>query len=207
MKQESSGFSSDNNHILLSSKLTTLIIVDHQVAFRSCFDEEAVKLVENGIVELVGIAEQIGIPVISSLVKTNQIGPKLSKTLEPKLPQSTRLNRSGVNPWDDQAFINAVQVTNRPCLLIAGLSAEISLSFTALCALARGFDVFVIKDVCLGYSEQSIATSFERMTQAGVVPVSWRQVLLEWNQENVDVRRLRRIFRSKNPSTHFVDVK
>lgn len=207
MKQRSSRSPSDNNHILLSPKSTALIIIDHQVAFRSCFDKEAVKKVENGIAELVGVAEQIGIPVISSLVKTNQIGSKLSATLESKLPQSTRLSRSGINPWDDQAFINAVQITNRPCLLVAGLSAEISLSFTALGALARGYDVFVIKDACLGYSEQSIATSFERMIQAGVVPVSWRQAMLEWTQGNVDVRQLRRILRLKKSPAHFADVK
>lgn len=192
----------ESNNILLSPELTMLVIIDHQVAFESCFDARDIKIAELGVAELVDAAKKLYIPVISSLVETNHIDSKLSGTLETKLPQMTRLIRNGVNPWDDPNFSNAVHMANRPCLLIAGISAEISLSFTALSALARGFDVFVIKDVCLGHSEQGAATAFERLTQAGAVPVSWRQVLMEWTQGNVDVGLLRRILRPKKPSAH-----
>ncbi|MBL4768457.1 MAG: isochorismatase family protein [Rhodobacteraceae bacterium] len=126
----------------------------------------------------------------------------LSATLESKIPQLTRLNRNVVNPWDDPVFVEAVQTANRPCMLIAGLSAETSVSFTALGGLARGLDVFVVKDACLGHSEESIATTFERLTQAGAVPVSWRQVMMEWNQGNVEAQLLRRILRTKRSSSH-----
>ena len=121
----------ENSHqVLLSPELTAFVVVDHQVAFESCFDAKAVKVAENGVAELVDAAGRIGIPIITSLVKTNMIGPELSTTLEPKLPQLTRLNRSAINPWDDPAFEHTVQIANRSCLLIAGLSAETSLSFT-----------------------------------------------------------------------------
>jgi len=185
------------HQILLSPEQTTLIVVDHQVAFESCFDIKAVKAAENGVANLVSVAGKTDIPVVASLVKTNLITSKLSSRLEKIMPQLTRFNRTGVNPWDDPAFVEAVQVANRPCLLIAGLSAETSLSFTALCALERGFDVYVVKDACLGHSEQSIATTFERLILAGVVPVSWRQVILEWAQGNVDAGMLRRILKSR----------
>lgn len=183
--------------VLLSPKSTTFIVVDYQAAFESCFDLTFVKNAMGSIVELVHVADKMGIPIITSLVKTNRIASQISAALETKLPEMTRFNRSGINPWDDQEFVEAIRVANRPCLLIAGLSTETSLSFTALGALARGFDVFVIKDACLGYSEQSIAICFDRLVQAGVVPVSWRQVILELNQGNVDPRLLRRILRSR----------
>jgi len=191
---------SDNQNYQMSllPELTALAIIDHQVAFEQCFDVKSLKDAENGVAELAGAAKQVGIPTLTSLIKTNLIGPKLSATLEPKLPKMTRYNRNGLNPWDDPGFVKAVQTINRPCLLVAGLSVETSLAFTALGALARGFDVFVIKDACLGYSEQSIATAFERLMQAGVVPVSWRQVILEWSQGNVDACQLRRILKPKN---------
>jgi len=194
--------SGEGHQILLSPKLTVLIIIDHQLAFESCFSADAVEDAEIGVAELVDAAGKANIPIITSLAKTNLIDFKLSATLEPKIPQLTRLNRNVVNPWDDPAFVEAVQSANRPCMLIAGLSAETSMSFTALGGLARGLDVFVVKDACLGYSDQSIATSFERLTQAGVVPVSWRQVMMEWNQGNVEAHLLRRILRPKRSSSH-----
>ncbi|MBL4725692.1 MAG: isochorismatase family protein [Rhizobiaceae bacterium] len=201
MKSRSPHFSDDNNQILLSSEHTILVIVDHQVAFKSCFHESSLDVAENGVAELADAASKANIPIITSLVKTNLIDYKLSATLESKIPQLTRINRNVVNPWDDPVFVEAVQSANRPCLLIAGLSAETSMSFTALGGLARGLDVFVIKDACLGHSDQSIATTFERLTQAGVVPVSWRQVIMEWNQGNVEAHLLRRILRPKRSST------
>ncbi|MFK5977819.1 MAG: isochorismatase family protein [Rhizobiaceae bacterium] len=202
MESRSTRFSDDYNQIMISSEYTILVIVDHQVSFKSCFHESSLDVAENGVAELADAASKANIPIITSLVKTNLIDYKLSATLEPKIPQLTRLNRSVVNPWDDPSFADAVQSTNRPCMLIAGLSAETSVSFTALGGLARGLDVFVVKDACLGHSEQSIATTFERLTQAGAVPVIWRQVLMEWNQGNVEAHLLRRILRPKRSTSH-----
>ena len=197
MKPRSAHFSNNNNHILLSSQQTVFVIVDHQIAFKSCFDADLVDVLEIAVAELVDAAGKADVPIITSLVKNNLIDFELSATLEPKIPQLTRLNRNVVNPWDDPAFAEAVQFANRPCMLIAGLSAETSMSFTALGGLARGLDVFVVKDTCLGHSEQSIDISFDRLIQAGVVPVSWRQVLLEWQHKSVDVGLLRRVLKSR----------
>lgn len=190
--------SADDHHkILLSARFVAIVIVDHQLAFEACFDTKCINAAENGVSALLNAAETINIPIIASLVETNVIDSKLSSKLENLIPKLMRFKRSGANPWDDPAFVEAIQTANRPCLLIAGLSAETSLSFTALCALERGFDVYVVKDACLGYSDQSIAITFDRLTQAGVVPVSWRQVLLEWHQGNIDADLLRRILRRR----------
>lgn len=185
------------HQILLSPKATALVIVDHQAAFESCFDSENVRAAETGVASLLNVAGKFSVPVIASLVKTNRISSHLSSRLEKTIPELARFNRSGVNPWDDPAFANAVQAANRPRLLIAGLSAETSLSFTALCALERGYDVYIVKDACLGHSEQSIAITFDRLTQAGAVPVSWRQVMLEWSQGSIDAGLLQRILRAR----------
>lgn len=58
---------------------TTLVVIDHQAAFELCFDNEAIQTVENGIAKLVDVAENIGIPIITSLIETNQINAKLSE--------------------------------------------------------------------------------------------------------------------------------
>lgn len=186
--------------VLLSSKTTILVVIDHQVAFQECYESNSLVDAESGLAELIDAASQASIPVITSLVETNLISSRLSDKLESRLPCESRHIRSGLNPWDSSTFAESLQETNRPCLLIAGISVETSLSFTALGALARGFDVFVIKDACLGYSERSISITFDRLIQAGVVPVTWRQVMMEWSQDNVDARQLRRIFGPKKSS-------
>ncbi len=184
------------SQVLILPSQTALIIVDHQVAFNSCFDPKDVVAAENGVSELVVAANEAGVPIIVSLLSTNSISSKLSANLENLLCEMLQFTRSVANPWNDQLFVEAVKAANRPRLLIAGLSAETSLSFTTLCALERGFEVYVVKDACLGNSEKSFATTFDRLTQTGAVVVTWRQVMLEWVEGSVDLDLLRRILKS-----------
>lgn len=74
------------------------VIIDYQVAFRPCFGANSVDTAELGVAELVDAASNASIPIITSLVESNLIDFKLSATLEPKVPQLTRLNRHVVNP-------------------------------------------------------------------------------------------------------------
>ena len=197
MKTKYEPFTSGNYHALISAEQSALVVIDHQTAFESCFDAGSVELAGRGIANLIDLAGKFDVPVITSFVESNLISSQPSSFLEKTNLQSMRFSRNSLNPWDDPEFVKAVQVANRRCLLITGLSVETSLSFTVLHALAMGFDVFVIKDTCLGYSEQSIDISFERLVQAGAVPVSWRQVMLEWQHKSVDVGLLRRVLKSR----------
>lgn len=182
---------------LLCADQTTLIIVDHQVAFSSCFSANELSAVEMNLATLVEAASKLDIPVIASFIETNRVGSRPSEALERVSSKMVCFNRNVVNPWDAPAFSAGVASANRPKLIIAGLSAESSLTFTALSALEQGYDVYVVRDVSLGFSKETLEASFQRLAQAGAVIVSWRQVMLEWHQENVDVRLLMRVLKSK----------
>lgn len=56
---------------LLAPERTVLVIVDHQVAFESCFEFKAIGEIEKGLVELVLSAEKTAIPIVISLIKSN----------------------------------------------------------------------------------------------------------------------------------------
>ena len=193
-------YSSNSHHLLLSPERTIFIVVDHQMVFASCFDRKAIIAVENGVEEILVSAEELGVPIIASLVETELTNPKFSELLEKSIPQISRFNRNCVNPWDDQEFVGALQKHDRQCILIAGLFAESTMSYTAVCALENGFDVYVVRDTCLGYSDQSIATACDRLTQFGAVSVSWRQVILEWSQGAADVNLLGRFLKFRKGS-------
>ena len=114
MKLGNAHSSDDNNHILLSSQHTMFVIVDHQIAFRPCFDDELVDIAEIGVAELADAAGKASVPIITSLVKTNLIDFKLSATLEPKIPQLSRLNRNGVNPGMIQRLLMLCRLPTDP---------------------------------------------------------------------------------------------
>lgn len=186
---------------LLLPNESVLIVVDHQTAFARCFDRDTLLAARNGVSELLAAAKSLDVPVIASLIETNRIGADLGEGLSGLVEPTACIIRSQPNPWDEPAFVDKIRSFNRARLILAGLSIETSLSYTALCALEEGYDVYAVSDVCLGQSEASHRLALERLTQAGVVAIGWRQVVLEWQRQNLDARKLKRLLRRQEPVT------
>ena len=53
----------------------------------------------------------------------------------------------------------------------------------ALSALAQGYEVYVVTDASGGVTPQAHEHAVQRMVQAGAVPVTWVQVLLELQRD------------------------
>ena len=67
--------------------------------------------------------------------------------------------------------------------MISALWAEVCLTFPALMALEAGYEVYVVTDTSGGTSVDAHERSIDRMVQAGAVPVTWQQVLLEYQRD------------------------
>ena len=72
---------------------------------------------------------------------------------------------------------------DRKRLIIAGFLTEACVSFSALSALADGFDVFVGGDACGGLTPASHELALRRLEQAGARLTSWQQALLELQRD------------------------
>jgi len=60
---------------------------------------------------------------------------------------------------------------------------EVCLTFPALDAMAVGYEVYAVADASGGTSQVAHDMSMQRMIQAGAVPVTWQQVLLEFQRD------------------------
>ena len=85
-----------------------------------------------------------------------------------------------INPLADPDIRRALATFDRPRLIIGGDHAETVLTFFVLCALEDGYDVYLLRELCLGASELIAETAASRMIQAGAVPASVPQVVYEW---------------------------
>lgn len=184
-------------HNVISADTSTFLVIDHQRAFSSCYDTGDLASADRVVGELLKLASALNIPTLASVVETNRISAVLSPLTEAGSDNMQIVSRSVANPWDDACFFEAVNAANRPKLIVSGLSAECSLTLTVLCALEQGFDVYVVRDACLGFTKETLEASFERLKQAGAVIVSWRQVITEWHQGSLDGSLLRRYLKTK----------
>jgi nicotinamidase-related amidase len=100
------------------------------------------------------------------------------------LPENRILERTSMNSWDDQNVRDALAANGRRKVVVAGLWTEVCNLMFALDAMREGqYEIYMVADASGGTSVEAHKYAMDRMVQAGVVPVTWQQVLLEWQRD------------------------
>jgi len=166
-------FNSDN---------TALLLIDHQVGTMQLIKTIPLEQVRNNTIVLAKIAKILNLPVImtSSQEEMTQ-GPLMSELAE-LLPAAykNRIQRSGVvNSWEDSAFREAVIATGRKNLIMAGVTTDVCLIFTAISAVQEGFGVQAVLDASGSPFEIAEDMARIRMREAGVVLTATNTLMAE----------------------------
>lgn len=168
---------------LLTPQNSTLLIIDHQpqMAFGVVsIDRQTLK---NNVVALLKSAKVFKVPTILTSVETESFSGYMWPEILEVFPDNDVLERTSMNSWDDQKVRDAVAATGRKKLILSGLWTEVCINMCAFSAMADDYELYVVEDACGGTSEMAHRASMDRMIQAGVVPVTWQQVLLEWQRD------------------------
>jgi len=97
-------------------------------------------------IALAKIAKIFAVPIILSVVETEHLSGRLFPELETLIPEENLIAHSTTNPWEVPAFVEAVKDVGQSRLLMAGVWTDVSLTFSALCALEEGYDAYVVTD-------------------------------------------------------------
>ncbi|HFF8971539.1 hydrolase [Serratia marcescens] len=168
---------------LLDKDNSALIFIDHQpqMAFGVAnIDRQKLK---NNVVGLAKAGKIFNVPTLFTSVETESFSGYIWPELLAVHPEITPIERTSMNSWEDAAFVKAVEATGRKKLVISALWTEVCLTFPALMALEAGYEVYVVTDTSGGTSVDAHERSIDRMVQAGAVPVTWQQVLLEYQRD------------------------
>jgi len=99
-------------------------------------------------------------------------------------PEQKLLERTSMNSWDDQKVRDALKQNGRKKIVVAGLWTEVCNNTFALEAMDQGgYEIYMVADASGGTSLEAHDYSMQRMIQVGVVPVTWQQVMLEWQRD------------------------
>jgi len=137
----------------------------------------------NNVLVLGKAAKTFGTPVILTSVETKGFSGNTWPALLDLFPEQEPIERSSMNAWDSNNFVAAVKKTGRKNLVIAALWTEACLTFPALDALNEGYSVFAVEDASGGTSVAAHQAAMRRIEQAGAVPVTALQVLLELQRD------------------------
>jgi len=170
-------------HTLLTPENCTLIFIDHQPQMLFGVANIERQVLINNVVGLAKAAKTFNIPTILTTVETESFSGFMWPQLLRVFPDQKPIERSSMNSWDEPKFVAEVERIGRKKLVIAALWTEVCLAFPAIDALRAGYEVYAVVDASGGMSKEIHDTAVMRLVQAGVVPVTWVQVMLEWQRD------------------------
>jgi len=170
-------------HELLTPQNCTVIFIDYQPQMFFGVNSMDRQLLINNVVGLAKTTKVFNVPIILSTVETKSFSGYTIPALTEQFPDYVPIERSSMNSWEDTGFRTEVERLGRKKLVIAALWTEVCLAFPAIEAIRDGYEVYAVVDASGGTSLLAHDTAIQRMVQAGVVPVTWQQVLLEFQRD------------------------
>ncbi|MFV0575923.1 MAG: hydrolase [Vibrio sp.] len=169
---------------LLTPSNCQIIFIDHQPQMAFGVQSIDRQVLKNNVVGLAKAAKIFGIPSIITTVETKSFSGHTYPELLDVFPNASLLERTSMNSWDDQKVRDALAANNRKKVVVSGLWTEVcnnGFAFSAM--LEGGYEIYMVADASGGTSMAAHDYSMQRMIQAGVVPMTWQQVLLEWQRD------------------------
>ena len=168
---------------LLTPQNSTLLLIDHQPQMIFGVRSHDRQAIRNNVEALAKSAKTFKVPTILTTVAAETFSGPLIPDIKNVFPGQEIYDRTSMNTWDDKRVVEAIEKTGRKKLLIAALWTEVCLTMPALEAMNAGYDVYIVTDASGGTSTEAHEMAVERMVQAGAIPVTWQQVMLEWQRD------------------------
>ncbi|OTG79683.1 hydrolase [Acinetobacter sp. ANC 5054] len=169
---------------LLTPDNCQIIFIDHQpqMAFGvQSIDRQTLK---NNVVALAKAAKVFNIPTTITTVETESFSGHSYPELLDVFPDAPILERTSMNSWDDQKVRDALEKNQQKKVIVSGLWTEVcNITFSFSAMLEGNYEIYMVADASGGTSKESHDYAMQRMIQAGVIPVTWQQVLLEWQRD------------------------
>jgi nicotinamidase-related amidase len=172
-----------NDH-LLTPRNATLIIIDYQpTQIFSIGSVDRQVLVDN-VVRVARIGKLYGLPIVLSTVNvsTGANKPTIPR-LKSVLADSKELDRTIINAWEDEQFLQAVESTGRKKLVMCALWTEACLIFPSLDAMRDGYTVYPVADAVGGTSIEAHRTALATIAREGGMALSWNQLACELQRD------------------------
>ena len=120
---------------------------------------------------LLRLAQLYDLPCVLSVVPEGGKQLELIEELK-RFDFARTLPRVPVDPFLDDATMQALATTGRKTLILAGFAVEAVVLHAAMSALAAGHEVLVPVDACGGMSAATEAAAFRQIEAAGAVTTS-----------------------------------
>jgi nicotinamidase-related amidase len=167
---------------LLAPDNCALMLIDYESQMFFGVQSTDRQLLINNTVGLAKAARVFGVPTLVTTVTEKTFSGPMPGQLAEVFPDGW-IDRTTMNPWEDENVVARIVEFGRPQLILAGLWTEVCVAMPALSALEAGYEVYVVVDACGSTSEEAQGAAIQHMVQAGAAPVTWLRVMLELQRD------------------------
>ena len=172
---------------VLTPQNSQLIFIDQQPQMAFGVQSIDRQVLKNNVVGLAKAAKAFNIPTTITQVETDSFSGHTYPELLEVFTRNKLLERTSMNSWDDQNVRDALAAnakSGRKKIVVSGLWTEVcNMTFALSCLHDTDYQIYMVADASGGTSADAHKYAMDRMVQAGVVPVTWQQVLLEWQRD------------------------
>jgi nicotinamidase-related amidase len=168
---------------LLNPKNSAVVFIDFQPQMVFGVANIDRQTLYNNVLLLAKAAKIFQVPTILTTVESKGFSGNMWPQLLDIFPGQEPIERSSMNSWEDKRFVAMVKATGRKKLVMAALWTEVCLTYPALEAIKAGYDVYAVEDASGGTTVTAHNAAMRRVEQAGAVPMTALQVLLEYQRD------------------------
>lgn len=170
---------------LLSPDNHALVLIDFEGQMGFATKSISLSELRTNTAIIAGASKIFNVPTVVTTVTEQTFSGPVFPEIEEFYPPETSdyIDRTSMNTWEDEAAYNAIVAKGKKKLVMAGLWTSVCIVFPALSALEEGYTVYVITDACGDVSTEAHERSIQRMVQAGVIPITSIQYLLELQRD------------------------
>lgn len=168
---------------LLDPKNCVVLMIDYQPQMAFGVKSMDGQMLINNATALAKSAKAFQVPVVlTSVAEKTFSGPTFQQIRE-VYPGQPVIDRTTMNCWEDARVVEAIKKTGRNKVVMGGLWTEVCVAHPAIDALRDGYEVYIVADACGGTTVAAHDLAIQRSVQAGAVPITWLQFLLELQRD------------------------
>ena len=168
---------------LLSPTNHALVLIDFQSQMAFATKSIDATLLRNNAGLVSEGAASFEVPTILTTVAEKSFSGPMFGEVTAAFPGKKLLDRTSMNTWEDAAVIDEVNRIGKERWVFAGLWTSVCIVGPVLSAIDQGFEAYVVTDACGDVSAEAHERAVERMIQAGAVPMTALQYLLELQRD------------------------
>ncbi|MCK8503410.1 hydrolase [Myxococcus fulvus] len=168
---------------LLTPDNHALILVDHQSQMAFATHSIELPLLRNNTALVCKAAAGFRVPTLLTTVAEKSFSGPLFPEIKEVFPEAKVIDRTTMNCWEDPNVTEQVNRFDRSRVVFAGLWTGVCIVGPVLSAIDQGFQVYVITDASGDVSQEAHERAVQRMVQAGAIPMTSLQYLLELQRD------------------------